>query len=333
MKIIIPMAGKGKRLRPTTLTIHKPLIPIAGQSIVQRLTEKIKASLPHTITDIGYVVRDVDDDTEAALLALAEQMGARGHIFYQDEPLGTAHAILCARPLLDGPVTVAFADTLFYADMHIDPADDGIIWVKKVDDPRQYGVVVTDEDLIIQRFEEKPDHFVSDLAIIGIYYFKDGAELAGELQYLIDHDIRTKGEYQLTDAMDRMRSKGKRLRAGVVEEWLDCGNRDTMLYTLRRVLERELPEGYVDETATVTESTLVPPYYIGPGAEVKRSIVGPGTAIEKGAHLHQTVIQDSMILSEAHVQDAVLDHSVVGRHSQCKGAVQRLHISDYSICE
>ncbi len=333
MKIIIPMAGKGKRLRPTTLTIPKPLIPIAGQSIVERLTRKISAMLPHRITDIGYVVRDLDAATESELRALAEQMGARGHIFYQDEPLGTAHAILCARPLLDGPVTIAFADTLFYADITIDPADDGIIWVKKVDDPTQYGVVVTDADLIIRRFEEKPETFVSDLAIIGIYYFKDGAGLAEELQYLLDHDIRTKGEYQLTDAMDNMRRKGKRLRAGLVDEWLDCGNRDTLLHTLRRVMMRELPEGQVAEGATVRNATLIPPYYIGPGAVVEEAVIGPGTALEAGSHVRQAIVRGSMLLNDATVRRAVLDHSVVGQHARYEGRMHTTHLSDYALCE
>ncbi len=333
MRIIIPMAGQGKRLRPTTLTVHKPLIPIAGKSIVRRLSEKIAGSLPHTITDIGYVVRDIDQATETELLALAESIGAQGHIFHQNEPLGTAHAILCARPLLDGPVTIAFADTLFYADISIAPQDDGVIWVKKVEDPRQYGVVVTNEELIIERFEEKPETFVSDLAIIGIYYFKDGRYLAEELQYLLSHDIRTKGEYQLTDAMEHMRQKGRRLRAGIVDEWLDCGNRTTLLHTLRRVLERELSTGYVDPSASIEDSVLIPPYYVGPNATVRRAVIGPGVSIEEAAHITDSLLRESLIFAGADVQNIIGKQSVVGRSSQWKGWPASTHISDYSICE
>ncbi len=333
MRIIIPMAGQGKRLRPTTLTIPKPLIPIAGKSIVQRLTEAIAHQLPHRITDIGYVVRHVDDATRRALVQLAESLGANGHIFHQDEPLGTAHAILCARPLLEGPVTIAFADTLFYADITIDPGDDGVIWVKKVDDPRQYGVVVTDDDLVIQRFEEKPETFVSDLAIIGIYYFKDGANLADELQYLLDHDIRTKGEYQLTDAMEHMRRKGKRLRAGLVDEWLDCGNRATLLHTARRVMEREHPDGYIADTATVDDAVLLPPYYVGPGAVVRRSVIGPAVSIEEGAEVHDSRLEHTILLEHAAVHRTVGRESVVGRHAQWSGRPAAAHISDWSVCE
>jgi glucose-1-phosphate thymidylyltransferase len=226
MKIIVPMAGVGKRMRPHTLTIPKPLIPIAGKPIVQWLVEDIIKVCKEKVTDIAFVVGDFGKETENKLIKIAEGLGANSHIYYQDEPLGTAHAILCAKETLNGKIIVAFADTLFRADFTMDVEKDGIIWVNKIEDPKMFGVVKVNEQGIITDFVEKPQDFISDLAIIGIYYFKDGEYLRKEMQYLIDNDIKEKGEYQLTNAMENMRKKGAKFLPGKVEEWLDCGNKD-----------------------------------------------------------------------------------------------------------
>src|SRR3954470_10654319 len=146
MKIIIPMAGAGKRTRPHTLTIPKPLIPIAGKPIVQPLAEDIIKVCKEKVTDIGFVIGDFGKETEGRLIKFAESLGAKGHIYYQDEALGTAHAILCAKDLLSGKGIVAFADTLFRADFALDDSKDGIIWVNKIEDPRMFGVVKVNND-------------------------------------------------------------------------------------------------------------------------------------------------------------------------------------------
>lgn len=194
------MAGRGSRLRPHTLTIPKPLLPIAGKPIVQRLVEDITKVCGEPVDEIAFIIGDFGAEVEKNLVAVAESLGAKGSIYYQEEALGTAHAILCAKESLKGKVVVAFADTLFKADFKLDSDAEGIIWVNKIDDPRAFGVVKLNENNIITDFVEKPQEFVSDLAIIGIYYFKDGAYLKNELQYLIDNDIKEKGEYQLTNA-------------------------------------------------------------------------------------------------------------------------------------
>ena len=171
MNIIIPMAGRGSRLRPHTLTTAKPLLPVAGKPIVQRLVEDIATIVGDDLSRIAYVVGEFGQDVEDMLLAVAEGQGAKGSIHYQDKPLGTAHAVLCAAEHLEGPVVVAFADTLFRADFKLDASADGVIWVNRVEDPRAFGVVQLSEDGRITDFIEKPQEFVSDLAIIGIYYF------------------------------------------------------------------------------------------------------------------------------------------------------------------
>ncbi|NTW32877.1 MAG: nucleotidyltransferase family protein, partial [Bacteroidetes bacterium] len=186
MKIIIPMAGMGKRMRPHTLTIPKPLINIAGKPIVQRLVEEIAKVCSEKIEEIAFVIGDFGEEAEKMLLSIASNVGAKGKIYYQKEPLGTAHAVLCANESLDGKLVVAFADTLFKAEFVLDESRDGIIWVHKVKDPSAFGVVKTDENQIITDFIEKPKSFVSDQAIIGIYYFRDGKYFKSELQSLID---------------------------------------------------------------------------------------------------------------------------------------------------
>ena len=222
MKIIVPMAGRGSRLRPHTLTVPKPLIPIAGKAIVQRLVEDITRVCGQEVDEIAFVIGDFGTEVDKDCVKIAEGLGAKGSIYHQDEALGTAHAILCAKNSLEGPVVVAFADTLFRADFTLDANKDGIIWVQKVEDPRAYGVIKMDENSVITDFVEKPEEFVSDLAIIGIYFFKDGFRLRDELQYLIDNNIKDKGEYQLTNALENMKVKGAGFYPGKVEEWLDC---------------------------------------------------------------------------------------------------------------
>jgi len=238
MKIIIPMAGMGKRMRPHTLTVPKPLIPVGGTPIVQRLVEDITKVCGEKVDEIAFIIGPTfGKEVEADLLAIAKTEGAKGSIYYQDVALGTAHAIMCAEKSITGKTVVAFADTLFKADFTMDTNQEGVIWVQKIEDPRQFGVVKVDKDGIITDFVEKPEHFVSDLAIIGIYYFKDGDYLKSELKYLLDNDIKEKGEYQLTNALENMKAKGTKFVPGKVTEWLDCGNKDATVYTNQRILE------------------------------------------------------------------------------------------------
>ena len=202
------MAGRGSRLRPHTLTVPKPLIPIAGKPIVQRLVEDISKVCDETVDEIAFIIGDFGNEIEKNLINIAESLGAKGTIYHQEEALGTAHAILCAKESLTGNVVVAFADTLFKADFTLDNSADGIIWVKQIENPSAFGVVKLNDSNEITDFIEKPETFVSDLAIIGIYYFSDGEKLSIELQYLIDNNIKEKGEFQLTNALENMKAKG-----------------------------------------------------------------------------------------------------------------------------
>lgn len=324
------MAGMGKRMRPHTLTVPKPLIPVAGKPIVQHLVEDILAMCNQKVDEIAYVVGRFGEEAEKNLIAIAEKLGAKGTIHYQDEPLGTAHAILCASSALKGPVVVAFADTLFYAEFALPEDCDGVIWVKQIEDPRQFGVVKVDGNQVITDFVEKPKEFVSDLAIIGIYYLKDGENLKKELQYLIDHNIRDKGEFQLTNALENMKAKGLKLKAGKVDEWLDCGNKDATVFTNRRVLEIKYPGNEIATTSRITNTTLIPPCYIGEEVTLENSVVGPYVSIGKGSSIRSSVVRNSIIQNNSHITDAGMDNSMIGNYVQYRQRLGDVSLGDYS---
>ncbi len=334
MKIIVPMAGMGKRMRPHTLTIPKPLIPIAGKPIVHRLVEDIVKVCGAPVEEVAFIIGPTfGAAVERQLIAIAESVGAKGSISYQDEPLGTAHAILCAQHALDGPVVVAFADTLFKADFTLDTSADGTIWVQRVDDPKPFGVVKLDAQGRITEFVEKPEHFVSDLAIIGIYYFKDGAYLRRELQFLLDNDIRDKGEYQLTNALENMKNKGTTFIPGRISEWLDCGNKDATVYTNQRYLtylhERDAA-ALVDPTATLEDAVLVPPVYLGPGAVVRRAVVGPYVSVGEKSVIEDSIVRNSIVQNSTTISGAVIANSLLGSFAQYTGHPADLSLGDYS---
>lgn len=222
MKIIVPMAGRGSRLRPHTLTTPKPLIPIAGKSIVHRLVEDITKVLEEKVDEIAFVIgKDFGKEVEENLKRIAEDLGAKGSIYIQDKPLGTGHAIMCAKDSLEGPAVVAYADTLFKADFTLDTSVDGVMWVKQVDNPEAFGVVKLNDKGEITDLVEKPQEKVSDLAVIGIYYFKDVGILKDQLQEVLDENLLHGGEYQINDGIKKMWDKGYVFKPGKVDHWID----------------------------------------------------------------------------------------------------------------
>ena len=330
MKIIVPMAGMGKRMRPHTLTVPKPLIPVAGKSIVQHLMEDLISVCPEKVDEIAYVIGHFGDEAEKNLIGIAETLGAKGSIYYQEEPLGTAHAILCAAPALTGKVIVAFADTLFTPEDKISADADGVIWVKKIEDPRQFGVVKVNDAGVITDFVEKPQEFVSDLAIIGIYYFKDGDNLKNELQYLLDNNIKDKGEYQLTNGMENMKNKGLKMLPGRVAEWLDCGNKDATVYTNQRVLENKFPKGHLASSAKNNNSVIIAPCYIGENVALHNSVIGPHVSIGANTVVTASVIKNSIIQTNAKITNAGIANSMIGNGVVYNGKMSDLSMGDYS---
>ena len=331
MNIIIPMAGLGKRLRPHTLTVPKPLLPIAGKPIVHRLVEDIARICPEKIDNIGFIIHpNFGKEVEENLKTIAAEVGARGKIYYQTEALGISHALLFARELFKGKVIVAFADTLFKADFTLDTSKDGIIWVQQVNDPSQFGVVQLNENSEIVGFVEKPSEFVSDLAIIGIYFFRDGEGLAKEMQYLIDNDIREKGEFQFTSALENLRRKGARFSPGRVTEWLDCGNKNVTVQTNQRYLEFLKDQELVSRRAQVKNSIVIGPCFIDDDVIVENSVLGPYVSVGKHSHISDSRIRNSIIQTNTHISCAVLENSMLGNFVNFEAKPRDLSVGDYN---
>ncbi len=330
MKIIVPMAGMGKRMRPHTLTTPKPLLPIAGKPIVQRLVEDIAQISHEPITEIGFIIGDFGSDIENDLKEIAENLGAKGKIFHQEEALGTAHAILCAKECLEGPVIVAFADTLFRADFKLDETKDGILWVQKIENPEQFGVVKVNDDFIITDFIEKPKEFVSDLAMIGIYYFKEGSILKEELQYLIDNNVIKGGEYQLPDALKNMTEKGMRFSPGAVLDWLDCGNKNATVRTNKRILHYNKDKDWVDPTVEIENSVIISPCYIGRNTVIVNSVIGPHVSIGDNSNIEKSVISNTIIQTNTSIINANFSNSMIGNYVDYKSETEEVSLGDYS---
>lgn len=327
------MAGMGKRMRPHTLTIPKPLIPVAGKPIVQKIIEDLEEVCGEGIEEVAYIIHpSFGKDVENKLVAVAEKLGAKGTIYYQHEALGTAHAIMCAKESLEGNVLVVFADTLFKAGFKLDRSKDGIIWVQKVDDPKPFGVVKVDANNVITDFIEKPQNFVSDLAIIGIYYFKDGVYLRSELQYLLDNDIKEKGEYQLTNALENMKQKGYKFEPGKVAEWLDCGNKNSTVYTNSRILQFMVDDKIkmIDDSVSIHNSTIIQPSFIGKNVTLIKSVVGPYASIGEGTIIENAVVENCIIQNNTKIKNAIIDNAMIGSFVEYTGEKKDLSIGDYT---
>jgi glucose-1-phosphate thymidylyltransferase len=333
MKLIIPMAGRGTRLRPHTLTVPKPLLPIAGKPIVERLVEDLIAVCEEKVDEIAFIIGDFGKEVETHLKLIGERMGCQATIYHQTEQLGTAHAVLCAANSLKGNVIVAFADTLFRADFKLDTTQDGIVWVKQVSNPEAFGVVKYDTNNVITDFIEKPETFVSDLAIIGIYYFKDGENLKNELQHLIDTDQRIKGgEFGLTTALENMKNKGMKLKTGTVMDWLDCGNKNSTVETNKTYLGYlKGNKNLVSSHIIIENSQIIEPSFIGRNANIKNSIIGPFASIGDGTIIESSVVENTIVQQNAKISNAIIKNSMVGNKSIVTGSPKDLSVGDF--CE
>ncbi|WP_018675330.1 sugar phosphate nucleotidyltransferase [Riemerella columbina] len=334
MKIIVPMAGRGSRLRPHTLTVPKPLIPIAGKPIVQRLVEDIAKVAGQPIEEVAFIIGDFGNEVKASLKEIAEKLGAKGSVYTQDEPLGTAHAIKCAEASMSGDVVVAFADTLFRADFVLDTNSDGVIWVKKVDDPSAFGVVKLDDNGFITDFVEKPQTFVSDLAIIGIYYFKSAEQLMNEINYIMDQGIMEGGEYQLTTALENLRQKGAKFSLGKVNDWMDCGNKNATVETNSKILqyEKETMSSY-PESATIENSLIIPPCFIGENVVIKNSKIGPNVSLGNDTEVEHSNIENSLIQENTIINHGNLSNSMIGNSAKYYGVSREISLGDYSVLD
>jgi glucose-1-phosphate thymidylyltransferase len=332
MNLIIPMAGRGSRLRPHTLTIPKPLVPLAGKPIVERLAESLTKGLGKAFDEIAFVIGDFGKEIEDQLCHIARKLGATPKIYKQDEPLGPAHAVYCASPSINQACIVAFADTLFYTDFKIDTDLEGLIWVKQVDNPSSFGVVVIDEKSQIQSFEEKPESFVSDLAIVGLYYFSDGLRFKNELNHLITNNIKYKGEFQLTSVLENLHENGWRFGAREVTEWLDCGNKSALVKANRRILEVEMHNSKEDYS-NYSSSCIIEPCHIGENVRIKESIIGPYVSIGNNTTIEKSIIENSIIQNASKISYVNIKDSMIGNHTKYCGSSKVINIGDFSQLE
>jgi glucose-1-phosphate thymidylyltransferase len=335
MKIIIPMAGIGSRLRPHTLTIPKPLTKIAGKPIVQRLVEDIVNVVNKKVDEIAFVIGPTfPKDTTEKLLKIAKSLNAKGIVTVQNEALGTAHAIYQAKKSLSGPCIIAFADTLFKANFTLNENVDGAVWVKKVSNPNAYGVVKLN-DGIITDFVEKPTEFVSDLAIIGIYYFKKAENLRTEIEYLLDNNIKGGGEFQLTNALENLKQKGAKFAAGEVNDWMDCGNKDITIKTNTSILKYANEDGdkLISSNVKLENSKIIEPCYIGDNVVLKNSVIGPNVSLGTNSVVVNSTIKNALIQDKVKINNANLDNAMIGNNVIFNGDFKSVSLGDYSILE
>lgn len=332
MKLIVPMAGRGTRVRPHSHVTPKPLLRVKGRTIVERIVDTFARVLPE-VPDEGVFVLgpDFGGEIRDQLTQICEARDMEAHFAVQEEALGTAHAVGCAGDHLEGEGIVVFADTLFAIEDDVDYGGaDVVVWVKHVDDPSRFGVAVREGDSVT-RLVEKPDEPISNEAIIGIYYVRELADLHDEIEYLIENDVRGKGgEFQLTDAFDRRLQNGDRFTTSSVDAWMDCGTIPSLLDTTRRILERERDDLH---KGTVKDSIIHDPVYIGPGATVDGAVVGPNVSIEGGATVTDAVVRDSIVFQDGTVEQSVLRDSIVGRHALVKNTTGIVNVGDHSSVE
>jgi len=332
------MAGRGSRLRPHTLTVPKPLIPVAGKPIVHRLVSDIAKVLGEPVEEVAFILGDpafFGDEIVESLKKLAAELGAKASIYRQLDPKGTGHAIMCAEPSLSGPAVIAYADTLIRADFDLDKTADSVIWTKRVENPEAYGVVNLNEKNHIVELVEKPTEFVSDQAVIGIYYFKDVGVLRKELQFVLENNIINGGEYQINDGIKRMMADGKVFVTGKVDEWMDCGNKNVTVETNQRMLgflEKD-GEELVATSVQKDNANIIEPCFIGANVVLKNTTVGPYVSIGEGTVVENSTVKNSLIQSNSVIKNANLDNAMIGNHVRYNGNFETISIGDYSVLE
>ncbi len=328
MKLIIPMAGRGTRVRPHSHVTPKPLLNVRGKSMVERIVQTFMDVLPRPLTEAVFILGpDFPKSVYEDLTSICDQFGIKADFAVQESAEGTAHAVYSAKDHLSGEGVVVFADTLFYMDGNLDLDADAIVWVKHVEDPSRFGVAVREGDRVTA-FVEKPKELISNEALIGIYYMRDLAEFGSKIVELVEGNERgNTGEFQLTDALDKMLKDGALFKTAGVTDWLDCGTIPALLDTTKVILEME--RGGV-HAGVVEDSILIEPVYIGPEAQVRGSVVGPNVSIEAGAIVEGSVVRESIVFANGRVEGSVLDESLVGQYATVRGMTGPINVGDHS---
>ena len=324
MRAIIPVAGVGSRLRPHTFTLPKVLLNVAGKPILGHILDKI---IGDGITEATIVVGHMSEKIQEFLATTYPDF--RVQDVEQEERMGLGHAIYLSRHTVvdDEPLLIILGDTIFDVDLGpVLSAETSALGVKAVDDPRRFGVAVV-RDGWITRLVEKPEQPVSNLAVVGLYYLRHPGLLVSCLEEIVANDVRTKGEYQLTDALQLMIDRGEKMRTFLVEGWYDCGKSETLLSTNQSLLEKN------STTRTIDGVVINGPVYIAPTAQLRNCVVGPYATVGDYAEISESVVRDSIISEHAKVSRVLLDHSIIGNDSVVTGGFKRLNVGDSSEIE
>ncbi len=321
MKAIILLAGLGTRLRPHTYSKPKPLVQVAGKPVLGHILDSLTTlNLEETVFVVGYL----GDQIEKYVTEQYPNMRAR--YVEQNEMKGQAHAIGLAKEYIDQPVLIIFGDTIWETDftrLH-QVKNDGLIYVKEVSDPRRFGVALV-KDGFVTKFVEKPSKPISNLAVVGVYYFRNWMLLMKAIDTLIERNIQTKGEYFLADAMQLMIEDGARLEVETIPVWEDAGTREAILKTNRYLLSKQ-----GSHARDIEGSVIIPPVYISDQANIRNSIIGPYVSISGDAEVENSILRDCIISEGSRIECAMLDTSLVGKDAHVHGAFERLNVGDSS---
>lgn len=321
MKAIILLAGLGTRLRPHTYSKPKPLVQVAGKPVLGHVMDSLGGlQIDETIFVVGYLGEQI----EKYIAEHYPQMRAR--YVEQDEMKGQAHAIRLAKDYIDREVLIIFGDTIWETDFaRLERVKgDGLIYTKEVSDPRRFGVALL-KDGFVTKFVEKPETKVSNLAVVGVYYFRNWRRLMKAIDGVIDRNIQTRGEYFLADAMQLMIDDGARLEAETIPVWEDCGTVPAILKTNRHLLTK-----HGNHAREIQGSVILPPVYISDSAHITNSIIGPYVSISEDATVENSIVRDSIISEGAHIENRVLEGSLIGKDALVRGTFQRLNVGDSS---
>ncbi|HKZ55329.1 MAG TPA: sugar phosphate nucleotidyltransferase [Anaerolineales bacterium] len=326
MRIVIPMAGYGARLRPHTWSKPKPLVTVAGKPVLGHVLD-IFSTLPR-IDEVVFIVGYLGEQ-------VAEYVGhsyphLKAVYVEQTELKGQSHALWLARQDLRGPILICFVDTLIEADLSglAETSAEAVAWVTQVPDPRRFGVAQVGADGWVQRLVEKPQDMSNNLVVVGFYYFQQAESLISAIEEQMARDTQLKGEYYLVDAINILLERGLKMCVQPVEVWQDCGKPETLLATNRYLLEHGRDNS--SQAAGRDGVVIVPPVYVDPSAEVKSSIIGPWVTIGADCHVERSVIQDSIVDSGSHILESSLSGSLIGREARVVGRPRTLNVGDSS---
>ena len=326
MKIVIPMAGFGTRLRPHTWSKPKPLVSVAGKPVLGHVLDMF-SNLPD-IDEVIFIVGYLGEQIESYVGDAYGHLPARYVV--QDEMLGQSHAIWLAREGLEGPMFMVFVDTLIETDLSFLPNETAgaVAWVHEVDDPRRFGVAEVGEDGWVRRLVEKPQDKSNNLAVVGFYYFRQAEALIAAIEKQMEQGDDLGGEFYLADAINVMLTDGLEMRTEIVQVWKDCGKVDALLDTNRYLLDHGR-----DNTAEAqhrTEALILPPVFIDPSAEIAHSVIGPNVSVGAGCIIQNSIVRDSIIENDASIENALLEESLVGRNARISGKFKLVNVGDTS---